>query len=61
MNSQDLFNLSSTDFQRRFGVKYETFEPMVKAINSQSSSPEKRGKKPKLSVNELSLNILIVS
>ena len=52
MKTQSFLNLSPNHFQRRFGVKVKTFDKMVKAVHSQLDSKTKRGKKPKLSVEE---------
>lgn len=45
-------HLSRGNFQRRFGVKPKTFQQMVKSVKSQWAIKIKRGKKPKLCVEE---------
>ena len=47
MSSQLFLSLSGRDFQRRFGVKRQTFHKMVKAVKCQLDYTVKRGKKPK--------------
>lgn len=52
MSSQLFLSLSKRDFQRRFGVKRQTFHKMVQAVKCQLDCKVKRGKKPKLCIEE---------
>lgn len=53
MNYQSAKKFKPADFKRRFGIKPNTFKRMVKAVEiSEDISPNKRGAKPKLSLED---------